>query len=144
MFGFALSPILIWFILAVAFVFIEAATVGITSIWFAIGSLAAMLSAVLTDSIWIQVLVFMAVSAYLLLKTRQAVAEKLKIGTEKTNLALLVGEVAVVTAPIRLHEPGEVKIDGKIWRAKSESGTPYEVGEVVTVLRISGVTIIVK
>ena len=62
----------------------------------------------------------------------------------KTNVDELIGKEAVVVKEIRPYTTGEVKLDGKVWRAMSESKQVYKVDEIVTVLRIEGVTIIIK
>ena len=68
----------------------------------------------------------------------------LKVGKEKTNLDDLIGKEAVVTKEILPYVAGEVKLEGKFWRSMSESKQTYDEGAIVTVLRIEGVTIIVK
>ena len=70
--------------------------------------------------------------------------DKLKIGRTKTNIDELIGKEAVVIKDIQPYMAGEVKLDGKIWRAVSESKRVYKVDEIVVVLRIEGVTIITK
>ncbi len=134
----------LWFWIAVAFAVIEAFTLGIVSIWFAIGALVAMLFAFVIDSFMIQLLVFLAVSLILVATTRKVAVEKLKIGHTKTNIDELIGKEAVVVKDIESHTAGEVKVEGKVWRAVSESKHEYKVDEIVTVLRIEGVTIITK
>lgn len=139
---FGISSALFWLFVAIFFALVEAVTVGITSIWFAVGALSAMVVAlVLTDWIILQIVVFLGVTAFMLLKTRKIAVEKLKIGAQKTDRDLLVGAEAIVTAQIRPHDYGEVKVSGRPWRAKSESNRQYEPGDVVTVLRIEGVTL---
>jgi len=134
----------LWLWLAIAFTVIEFITVGIVSIWFAIGALVAMLSSLFIQNLFIQFLVFVTSSAFLLIKTRKIAVEKLKIGQHKTNIDGLIGEECIVTKSIEPFEPGEVKLNGKSWRAISESHHPYEVGELVHVLRIEGVSVIIK
>ena len=134
----------LWFWIAVAFAVIEAFTLGIVSIWFAIGALVAMLFAFVIDSFMIQLLVFLAVSLILVATTRKVAVEKLKIGHTKTNIDELIGKEAVVVKDIESHTAGEVKVEGKVWRVVSESKHEYKVDEIVTVLRIEGVTIITK
>jgi len=138
------SPTNVWLWVAIAFVIIEIITVGIVSIWFAIGALAAIITSLFTDQLFIQILVFIIVSAFSLMSTRKIVVEKLKIGQQKTNIDELIGEECVVVAKIDPNKAGEVKLQGKYWRAVSETNQFYEVGELVTVLRIEGVTIVVK
>ena len=134
----------LWLWIAIAFAIIEAFTVGIVSIWFSIGAIAALLTSLITDNLFIQLVVFLMTSAFLLVKTRKIAVEKLKIGQHKTNIDGLIGEECIVTTAIKSFEPGEVKLNGKIWRAVSESHQAYEVGELVYVLRIEGVSIIIK
>ena len=134
----------LWFCIAIAFAVIEALTLGIVSIWFAIGALVAMLFAFVIDSFIVQLLIFLGVSLVLVATTRKVAVEKLKIGQVKTNVDELIGKEAVVVKEIRPYTTGEVKLDGKVWRAMSESKQVYKVDEIVTVLRIEGVTIIIK
>lgn len=134
----------LWFWIAVAFAVIEAVTLGIVSIWFAIGALVTMVFAFVIDSFLIQLLIFLAVSLILVATTRKVAVEKLKIGQTKTNVDELIGQEAVVVKAIEPHAPGEVKVNGKVWRAVSDSQQSYMVNEVVTVLRIEGVTIFTK
>ena len=142
--GIGISFTWLWLLVAVTFGLIEAMTLGIVSIWFAIGALGAMLVAFIIDSFMIQLLVFLAVSLILVATTRKVAMDKLKIGRIKTNIDELIGKEAVVVKEIRPYTTGEVKLDGKVWRAMSESKQVYKVDEIVTVLRIEGVTIIIK
>jgi len=142
--GVGISFTWLWLLIAVTFAVIEAMTLGIVSIWFAIGALVAMLVAFLVDSFIVQLLVFLAVSLILVATTRKVAMDKLKIGRTKTNIDELIGKEAVVIKDIQPYMAGEVKLDGKIWRAVSESKRVYQVDEIVVVLRIEGVTIITK
>jgi len=133
-----------WLWIAIAFAIIEAITVGIVSIWFSIGAVAALLASLIIGDLFLQILVFFATSAFLLMKTRKIAIEKLKIGQHKTNVDELIGEECVVVKAIEHNLPGEVKLRGMTWRVSSESNQTYDVGDIVHVLRIEGVTIIVK
>lgn len=134
----------LWLWIAVAFGIIEALTLGIVSIWFALGAIVAMLFAFVVDSFFIQLVVFSCASLILVATTRKVAVEKLKIGQYKTNIDELIGKECVVIKPISAYEAGEVKVEGKIWRAISESKQSYAGQDVAIVLRIEGVTIIVK
>ena len=63
MFG---SPIFLWLALFVVFLIVEAGTVALVSIWFALGALAALVSCVLGAEMWLQITVFLVVSLVLL------------------------------------------------------------------------------
>ena len=134
----------LWLGLAVVFAIVEALTLGIISIWFAIGALVAMLTTFLIDNFFIQLIIFITVSLILVFFTRKLAVENFKIGKEKTNVESLIGKKVVVTQAIIPYEVGEVKVDGTFWRAKSANGTTYAKGEVVSVLKIEGVTMIVE
>lgn len=90
--GVGISFTWLWLLVAVTFGLIEAMTLGIVSIWFAIGALGAMLVAFIIDSFMIQLLVFLAVSLILVATTRKVAMDKLKIGRIKTNIDELIGK----------------------------------------------------
>lgn len=143
-FVFGISYTWLWLWIAVAFTIIESLTLGIVSIWFALGAIVAMLFAFVVESFFIQLVIFLCSSLILVATTRKIAVEKLKIGQYKTNIDDLIGKECIVIKPISGYEAGEVKIEGKIWRAISDSKQSYAIHDVATVLRIEGVTIIVK
>ena len=59
-----------WLIAFVAFLIIEIITLGLTTVWFAIGSVAAFLAAYVGASIVVQIVVFLVVSIVFLVFTR--------------------------------------------------------------------------
>lgn len=134
----------LWLILAIVFGVIEAMTLGIVSIWFAIGAFITMLLTLIIDSFLVQLIIFILISIVLVATTRQIAVKKLKVGQYKTNIDELIGKEAMVVKKILPYEAGEVKVEGKIWRAISDSKQIYEVSQIGTILRIEGVTIILK
>lgn len=58
-----------WIAALILFVVVEAVTVGLASIWFAIGALAALICALLHGPVWLQVVWFLAVSLATLILT---------------------------------------------------------------------------
>ena len=134
----------IWLIAVVVFVVAEAATLGLTSIWFACGSLLAMVAALLDVSIWGQLLVFILGSALLLASTRKWVS-KLKLGRVKTNADRTIGQQAVVIQTIdNQAAKGQVRVGGQVWTARSVEDEPILAGTQVEVVQITGVKVIVK
>ena len=134
----------IWLIAGVVFVVAEAATLGLTSIWFACGSLLAMVAALLDVSIWGQLLVFILGSALLLASTRKWVS-KLKLGRVKTNADRIIGQQAVVIQTIdNQAAKGQVRVGGQVWTARSVEDEPILAGTQVEVVQITGVKVIVK
>ena len=102
-------------------------------------------SAILGAPFWLQVTVFVAVSAVLLACLRPFIKKVAQPKTESTNFDRIVGQSVPVTEPINnLAGTGAVKADGKEWSARSESGEVIEVGAIVTIVKIEGVKVIVR
>ncbi|HIT90882.1 MAG TPA: NfeD family protein [Candidatus Merdenecus merdavium] len=137
---------LYWLILIVILVIIELATLGLTTIWFAGGALVAFLAALLhVDLVW-QVTLFLVVSIVLLIFTRPFAARYINKGRIKTNVDSLAGTTGIVQERINNDlETGKVMLNGIEWTARTEQGeAEIEPGRVVTVLRVTGVKLIVK
>ena len=133
----------IWLGLAILLAIVEAATLGLTTIWFALGALLGLLSSVLGLSPILQFLVFLVSSILLLIFTRPIAKNYLKIGAEKTNVDSLLNSEGVVTKKINKFETGLVKVKGQIWTAISEDGEEIEENNIVTIIKIEGVKLIV-
>lgn len=144
MLNFAFTMPLFWLVVAVAFVIVEAMTMGLTTIWFAGGAIAALIVALLHGNMAVQIIVFFVVSILLLIPTRKLFVKKLQTGTEKTNVDALIGMTAVVTAEIRPFHMGTVKLSGQEWSAvcKDETQVISE-GSKVKVEAIEGVKAVV-
>lgn len=135
-----------WLIALVVFLVIEAATLGLATIWFAGGSLVALIAAMCGAGIVIQIVLFLVVSLVLLFFTRPFAVRFLNKDTLKTNVDRVVGMEGVVTEEIsNLAGTGKVSIGGNMWTARTENeGGTIPVDAVVTVLRVEGVKLIVK
>ena len=81
-----------WLILLGILLIIEIITLGLTTIWFAGGALIAFLVAILGGAVWLQVVVFLAVSILLLLFTRPIAMKYMNKNVQKTNVDSLKGE----------------------------------------------------
>ena len=92
----------------------------------------------------VQILIFLILSTVLLFLTRPVLIKKMKIGTEKTNSDGLIGKKALVIKQITEFEKGEIKINGNIWSAKSEDSSLISENSQCEILRIEGVTAIVR
>lgn len=137
-------PSALWLALLIVFGLVEAATVGLVSIWFAAGSLAALLSTFFTDNIWTQIAIFLAVSAATLAVVRPLAHKFLTPKQVATNADRVIGRNAVVVEEIdNLKGCGAVSVGGITWTARSDSGEIIPAGETVKALRIEGVTLFV-
>lgn len=143
-FGLHISMTIIWLLLVIAFLVAEALTVGLVSIWFAGGALAALLLAFFDVDPMIQLFVFFAASICLLIFTRKIFVEKLHTGKEATNVDALIDEVGVVISTINPMEVGQVKVNGQVWSAIADDQMlTLEEGAHVVIKAIEGVKLIV-
>ena len=136
---------IVWLALLLLFAGAEALTVGLTSVWFAAGALAALTAALLGGALWIQIALFLIVSVLCLLAVRPLARRHLNNKVEATNADRVIGEQAQVTEDIdNIHGRGAVVIRGVAWSARSEDGLPVPAGSLVRVLRIEGVKVFVE
>ena len=134
----------IWLAAAFLFGIFEAATVQLVAIWFAVGSLAALVPAMLGGPFWLQFVTFTAASVLSLAMTRPLVAKVLRVRKTPTNADRIVGMIGVVTERIdNVEERGRVLVDGINWAARSEDGDGIEQSERVVVKKIEGAKVIV-
>ncbi len=135
----------LWLIVAIILGIIEMATLGLVTVWFAAGAVAALIAAALGASFLVQLIVFTVSSGILLYFTKPIVRKFLDNKVQKTNADRLVGDYGVVIEGINPESGvGQVKVGGQIWSARSVDGTAVETEKRVRVLDISGVKLIVK
>jgi membrane protein implicated in regulation of membrane protease activity len=134
----------VWVALTIIFSLIEIFTLGLTTVWFALAALVLVFLSFLPIPLVYQIIIFLAISAVLLIFTRPVAVKKLKAGREKTNVDSLVGKHALVTKQIGEFDRGEVKLNGQIWTARSENDTKINEGTKCEVVRIEGVHAIVR
>lgn len=135
-----------WLVLFVVLIIIEIITMGLTTIWFAGGSLVAFFAAIAGANIYVQLTLFLAVSLLLLIVTRPMAQRYLFTKKEKTNVDSLIGRSAVVLEPVNnLENTGKVLLNGIEWTARAEKpDIRIEKDTVVRVLRIEGVKVIIE
>ncbi|WIV11710.1 NfeD family protein [Proteiniborus sp. MB09-C3] len=143
--GFQLTNSMLWLIAAIAFGFIEAITLGVATIWFAVGALIAWVISLFDAPLWAQVLTFLVSSSVLLYFTRPIAQKVLKIGHTKTNTETLKGKTGVVIKEIdNIQGIGQVKVSGQIWSAKSFDDEKILEDSIIEILDIQGVKLVVK
>lgn len=135
-----------WLIAAGVFFIIEMATIGFLVFWLGIGALLAMVTSFVTDSIFIQALVFVVTSTLLLIFTRPLVDKFIKTPKElKTNAYSIIGKKAIVISKINnIEGVGQIKIDGEVWSAKSFDDEDIPEDTEVEITEIDGVKAVVK
>ncbi len=134
----------LWLIAAGIFFIVEIATTGFLIFWLGIGSILAMLTSFFTDSILIQTAVFVISSVILIPLTKPLVNKYIDKGNSvATNAFGLIGKIGIVTTDIdNLEATGQVKVNGEIWSAKSDSNIAK--GTKVEIKQIDGVKLIVE
>ena len=135
---------IIWLVLMAVFLIMEAATVQLVSTWFAVGALAAMVVSLLGAEVWLQLVVFFALSIVLLILLFPMARKHLKPKLVATNADALVGRLCIVTEEIGPLEGGRVKLGDVSWSALVETGESIPVGSQVKILRIQGAKVIVE
>ena len=131
----------IWLGLMAVFLIVEAASpLHLVSVWFAVGALAAALTAVLGGAAWLQVALFLVISCGLLAALWPLVRKYIKPKVTATNVDSLIGATGLVTVAIdNVEAQGQVKLSGMEWTARSTSGEPIGAGTRIRVDRIEGV-----
>lgn len=136
---------IVWLVLIVVFLIVEASTVTMVSLWFAAGSLTALLISLFDGAIWFQVTAFLVVSAILLTLLRPLVRKFVTPKLTRTNVDSVIGSTGLVTVAIdNVAAVGQVKLGAMVWTARSTSGEPISAGTLIRADRIEGVKVFVS
>ena len=136
---------ILWLVLLVVFLIVEASTVTLVSLWFAAGSLIALFASLLDAGLWLQVLLFLAVSTLCLIALRPLVRKVIRPKLTATNVDSIIGSTGLVTASVdNVSAAGQVKLGAMVWTARSSSGVPIPEGTLIRVDRIEGVKVFVS
>ena len=137
-------PSIFWLVAMVLLFAAEAITVGLTSIWFGVGALCALILSFFVSNIWLQIALFLVVSFLCLLAVRPLARKYVNPARVATNADRVIGREAVVIQKIdNLEGQGQVSVSGAVWTARSQEEQVIPVGERVRVLRIEGVQVYV-
>jgi len=141
-----LSMTTVWLVAMIALLIVEALAPGLVSIWFALGALAAMISAMLGAPLWLQIVWFLLVSVVTLLLTRPLARRYVNSRAIRTNADMAIGQDCLVTEDIdNVRGTGAVSVGGKIWTARmTKPDAGAKKGELVRAVRIEGVKLIVE
>ena len=142
-----MSPyVLVWLVAVIVFLGIELSTVTLTSIWFAAGALAAMLVAMFNGNLIVQVIAFLIVAFGLLYATKPWSKKFIDTKKVSTNADRAIGEkIRVLERVSNLDQTGKAIVNGLEWTVRTEDDNiVIEQGELVRVVRITGVKLIVE
>ncbi len=143
MFGF--NSLCVWMIVIIVCVAVEAFTLDLSAIWFAVGGVAALVAASIGLGLPAQLVIFVLFSAALLALVRPFCRRFLRTSQQPTNADRIIGADAVVIEDIdNAQQTGEIKVFGQMWTARSTDSTIFAKGEYVRVVEIRGVKAIVE
>lgn len=136
---------IVWAVLFLLFLFMEANTVSVVSIWFALGALAAEIVCLCGGELWLQVVLFLVLSGVLLAALRPITKKYFTPKLTKTNVDAVVGTTGKVTLTIDNDAAqGKVKLGAMEWTARSTNGSVIEAGTLIRVDKIEGVKVFVS
>ena len=139
-----MSMMQIWIIILVIALIIEAITVDLVSIWFALGALIAIVLELLHIDASIQLGVFLIISITSAIITRPLAKKILHGHITKTNLDRLIGKHCIVLKDITPDQKGEIKVMGNTWLATSLNNEMIYKDEYAQIIAIEGAHVIVK
>ena len=131
---------LLWLIAAGLFAAGEVASLDLVLLMFAGGALGGMSAAFLTDSVPLQLLAFVVVSAALLVVVRPIAKRHLVDRTPEQidGVAVYVGRTAVVSQRVD-NESGRIRMGHDEWTARTQlDDEVFEVGDEVRIVQIEG------
>lgn len=130
----------VWGVSAIILLLIEALTAQLVSIWFFVGAIGALVASLFTDSIIIQIIVFIILSMLVLIILRPLLKKIISFKKEDTNIGRYIGKKAFVLSEINNDLGiGQVNVNGSLWGARSIDGSVIKEGEMVRVESINGV-----
>ena len=134
-----------WLIATIVFSVAEAMTVQLISIWFAAGSLVALIASMLGAPLPAQFGLFFLGTAVLLVATRPLAKKLMGVKRTATNADMVIGEIGIVEQDIdNNHQTGRVFVNGLSWAARSEDDSTILAEQKVIVKRIEGAKIYVE
>ena len=134
-----------WVFFTVVLIAIEAATVQLVTVWFALGSLSALVACLFNLAPGYQWLVFISVSLISLLTTRPLVKKFTKNKIQPTNADRNIGAQGIVTETINnIAALGQVSVNSMNWTARSKDGEIIEEGTKIADFAIEGAKLIVE
>lgn len=137
---------LIWIIIGIALLIVEATTVSFISVFFAIGCFVASLVSLVIPSIGTQIVVMCIVSGIGTIFCRNILQKYFEVNKEikPSTINAMLGKTGVVTNTITPDNMGLVKVEGAIWSAATIDFETLSTGTNITVVDIDGVKLIVK
>ena len=134
-----------WLMAFIILVVMEFLTMGLTTIWFAIGALVSFFASLFGAAVWLQIVLFLVVSLVVLIVYRPLAVKYINSRRIRTNVDDLVGKEGKVTEKIdNFNQTGRVIVNGMDWSARTTIGGTIDVDTIVKVVDVQGVKLIVE
>lgn len=135
----------IWLGVFVIMIIVEASTVELVSMFFALGSLVALIISFIPGvEWWIQLIVFVVISGASLLGLRPLIKKYFSREKRNTNVDEFVGKKVTI---VDINGDGypEAKLNGVLWRVSLEDEEDsIKAGEKAVVIKIEGNRLVVR
>ncbi|MBR1889891.1 MAG: NfeD family protein [Alloprevotella sp.] len=137
---------LLWVIVALGLMVLELSSGDFYFTCFAIGAACAALVSLTGVALWVQVIAWAIFALLSIWLVRPALKRWLHKGEREriSNADAIVGRIVEVIEPIASGEYGRVKIDGDVWRAKTEDDSAVEAGQRVRIVRRESTIVVVS
>lgn len=134
-----------WLMAFIILVVMEFLTMGLTTIWFAIGALVAFFASLSGATLWVQIILFLVISLVVLVVYRPLAVKYVNSRRTRTNVDDLIGKEAKVTERIdNINQTGRVVLNGMDWSARTTTGGTIDVDTIVKVIEVQGVKLVVE
>lgn len=131
-------------IIIISLIFEFLSAIQLTSIFFALGGICALIANQLNASFIMQIIIFTIVSILSILVIKPIASRYLQGNIVKTNADRCIGQKAILLKEISLDTWGEIKVNNVLWHCTSVDNKPIEKGSLVKILAIEGVKLIVE
>lgn len=137
----------LWLVLTIVFAAVEAATLGLTTVWCAVGSFIAMLLDLFGVSSSVQLVAMVVVSVICfvvcMIWIKPQLDKRQQVVYKPTNADRVLGQEGIVIKAIdSVAGVGQIKVMGQVWSAKADISIPE--GSAVRVVRMEGVKLVVE
>lgn len=136
-----MNTTILWGVLVILFLIIEASGPALVSLWFAFGALVALIFSYFFNNLFLEIAVFILVSALSIIFIRKLFTSKESNNTSSSYFGRLIDQVSIVD-DIDHNGNFSLKVDGKIWTGKSDS--QLFVGDKVRVIGLEGNKLILE
>ena len=135
----------VWIAVLAVMIIWEIISLGLTSIWFCGGAIVAAIAGYYGLNVYIQIVLFIAVSTILLLAIRPIAKKKLLTTAAPTNIDRNIGKkVKVLETVDSSAGTGLIKIGDVEWRAVSENGKTIAKDSFAEIVNIEGTRVYLR